>query len=98
MPRILLYNNHIQCKIMQRRDEVSWFQLNSVQFISVAQSCPILCDPMDGSTSGFPVHYQLSELAQTNVHQVGDAIQPCHPLLSPSPPAFDLSQHQRLFK
>ena len=98
MPRILLYNNHIQCKIMQRRDEVSWFQFSSRQFISVAQSCPTLCDPMDCSTSGFPVHYQLPELAQTNVHRVGDAIQPFHSLSSPSPPAFDLSQHQGLFQ
>ena len=65
---------------------------------SVAQSCLILCDPMDCSTLGFPVHRQLLELAQTHVHQVGDAIQPCHPLLSPSPPAFNLSQHQGLFQ
>ena len=66
--------------------------------ISVTQSCLILCDPMDCSTSGFSVHRQLLELAQTHVHQVGDAIQPCHPLLSPSPPAFNLSQHQGLFE
>ena len=57
--------------------------------------CPTLCDPMDGSTPGFPVHHQLLELAQTHVHQVGDAVQPSHPLLSPSP-AFSLSQHQSL--
>ena len=72
-------------------------QFSSVQFRSVAQSCPTLCDPMDYSTSGFPVHHQLPELAQTHVHCVGDAIQPSHPLLSPSPPAFNLSQHQGLF-
>ena len=65
---------------------------------SVAQSCPTLCDPMDCSTPDFPVLYQLLELAQTPVHQVGDAIQPSHPLLSPSPPAFNLSQHQGLFQ
>ena len=56
------------------------------------------CDPMDCSTSGFPVHYQLLKLAQTHVHQVGYAIQPSHPLSSPSPPAFNLSQLQGLFK
>ena len=54
-------------------------------------SCPSLCDPMDCSTPGFPVHHQLPELAQTHVHRVGDAIQPSHPLLSSSPPAFNLS-------
>ena len=58
----------------------------------VAQLCPTLCGPMDCSTPGFPVHHQLPELAQTCVHQVGDAIQPSQPLLSPSPPAFNLSQ------
>ena len=60
---------------------------------SVAQSCLTLCDPMDCSTPGFPVLHHLPELAQTHVHLVGDAIQPSHPLLSPSPPAFNLSQH-----
>ena len=64
------------------------------QFSSVAQSCLILCDPMDCSMPGLPVHQQLLELAQTHVHQVGDAIQPSHPLSSLSPPAFSLSQHQ----
>ena len=65
---------------------------------SVAQSCPTLCDPMDCSMPGFPVHPQLLKLAQTHVHQVGDASQPSHPLSSPSLPAFNLSQHQGLFK
>ena len=69
-----------------------------VQFSSVAQLCPILCDLMDCSMPGFPVHHQLPELAQTHVHQVGDAIQPSQPLSSPSPPAFNLSQHQGLFQ
>ena len=64
---------------------------------SVAQSCLTLCDPMDCSTRGFPVHHHLPELAQTPVHSVGDVIQPSHPLLSHSPPAFNLSQHQGLF-
>ena len=69
-----------------------------VQFSSVTQSCPIICDPMDYSTPGFPVHYQLPELAQTHVHGVSVAIQPSHLLLSPSPPAFSLSQYQGLFQ
>ena len=69
----------------------------SVQLFSVAQSCLTLCDPMDCSTPGLPVHHQLPELAQTHVHWVGDAIQSYHPLSSPSLPAFNLSQHQGLF-
>ena len=68
------------------------------QFSSVAQSCPTLCDPMDCSTPGFPVYHQLPELTQTHVHRIGDAIQPSHPLSSPSPPAFNIPQHQGLFK
>ena len=72
--------------------------MNKTQFSSVTQSCPTLCDPMDCSTAGFPVHHQLLELTQTHVHLVGDAVQPSHPLLSPSPHAFNLSQHQGLFK
>ena len=67
------------------------------RFSSVAQSCPTLCDPMNSSTSGLPVHHQLSEFAQTHVYRVGDAIQPSHPLSSPSPPAPNPSQHQGLF-
>ena len=69
----------------------------SVQFSSVAQSCPTLCDPMDCSTPGFPVLHQLLEFTQTHVHRVGDAIQPSYPLSSPFPPAFNLAQHQGLF-
>ena len=72
--------------------------LSSVQFFSVAQSCLTLCDPMNCSTPGFPVHHQLPELAQTHVHWVGDANKPSHPLSSPSPPAPNPSQHQGLFK
>ena len=68
------------------------------QFSSDAQSCPTLCNPTDCSMPGFPVHHQLLELAQTHVHRVGDAIQTSHPLLSPSPPALNLSQHQGLFQ
>jgi len=67
-------------------------------FSSVAQSCPTLCDPMDGSMPGFPVHHQLPELTQIHVHQASGAIQPSYPLPSPSPPTFNLSQHQGLFK
>ena len=67
---------------------------SSVQFSSVTQSCLTLCDPMNCSTPGLPVHHQLLESTQTHVHRVGDAIQPSHPLSSPSPPAPNLSQHQ----
>ena len=63
----------------------------------VAHSCPALCDPMDCSMPGFSVHHQLPEPAQTPVHRVNDVIQPSHPLSSPSPPLFNLSQHQGLF-
>ena len=73
-------------------------QAHQVQFSSVAQSCLTLCDPMNRSIPGLPVHHQLPESTQTHVHWVGDAIQPSHPLSSPSPPALNLSQHQGLFK
>ena len=72
--------------------------LTSVQFSSVTQSCPTLCDPMNRSMPGLPVHHQLPEFTQTHVHRVGDAILPSHPLLSPSPPAPNPSQHQSLFQ
>ena len=68
------------------------------QFSSVTQSCPTLCDPMNRSTPGLPVHHQLPEFTQTHVHRVSDAIQPSHPLSSPSPPAPNPSQHQSLFQ
>ena len=71
--------------------------LYSVQFSSFAQSCPTPCDPMNRSTPGLPVHHQLREFTQTHV-RVSDAIQPSHPLLSPSPPAPNPSQHQSLFQ
>ena len=70
----------------------------SVQFSSVAQSCPTLCNPMNHSMPGLPVHHHLPESTQTHVHWVGDAIQPSHPLSFPSPPAPNPSQHQGLFK
>ena len=71
---------------------------HSVQFSSVAQSCPTLCDPMNRSTPGFPVHHKLLEFTETHVHRVSDAIQPSHPLSAPSPPAPNPSQHQSLFQ
>ena len=73
------------------------YRQSSIEFSSVAQSCPILWDPMDCSTPGFPVNHQLVGFTQTHVHRVGDATQPSHPMSSPSPPAFSLSQHQGLF-
>ena len=74
------------------------FKCVQYQFSSVAQSCLTLCDPMNRSTPGLPIHHQLPESTQTHVHWNGDAIQPSHPLSSPSPPALNLSQHQGLFK
>ena len=71
---------------------------SSVQFSSVTQSCPTLCDPMNRSTPGLPVHHQLPEFTQTHIHRVGDAIQPSHPLSSPSPPAPKPSRHQGLYQ
>ena len=71
---------------------------SSIQFNSVAQSCPTLCDPMNHSMPELPVHHQLPEFTQTHVHQVGDAIQPSHLLSSFSPPALNPSQHQGLFQ
>ena len=70
------------------------FQRWDYQFSSATQSCLTLCDPMDCNTPGFLVHHQLLKLAQTHVHWIGDAIQPSHPLSFPSPPAFNLAQHQ----
>ena len=72
--------------------------ITSVQFSSVAQSCPTLCNPMNHSTPGLPVYHQLPEFTQTHVHRVSDAIRPSHPLSSPSPPASNPSQHQSLFQ
>ena len=83
------------------RNDKYWVNVtecSSLQFSSVTQSCPTLCDPMNHSTPGLPVHHQLPEFAQTHVHRVSDAIQPSHPLSSPSPPAPNPSQHQSLFQ
>ena len=75
-----------------------WWINHILQFSSVAQLCPTLCDPMNRSMLGLPVHHQLPEFTQTHIHQVSDAIQPSHPLSSPSPPAPNPSQHQSLFQ
>ena len=72
------------------------YSISSVQFSSVAQSCPTLCDPMNRSMPGLPVHHQLLEFTQTHEHRVSNAIQPSHPLLSPSSPAPNPSKHQKL--
>ena len=76
---------------------IDWFHLLAVQFSSVTQSWPTLCDPMNCSTPGLPVHHQPPESTQTHVHWVSDVIQPSRPLSSPFPPALNLSQHQGLF-
>ena len=95
---LLQLNGHLQCDMVEGCWTAACMTCpvlceGSVQFSSVAQSCPTLCDPMDCSFPGFPVHHQLLELAQTHVHRVGDAIQSSHPLSSPSP-TFSLSQHE----
>ena len=84
---------------VSRRKEIIKIRAEiNVQFSSVAQSCLTICNPMNCSTPGLPVHHQLLESTQTHVHQIGDAIKPSHPLSSPLPPALNLSQHQGLFK
>ena len=85
---------HIHVVVQFSWSTISWI----FQFSSVAQSCPTLCNPMKCSMPGLPVHHQLLEFTQTHVHRVCDAIQPPHPLLSPSPPAHNPSQHQSLFQ
>ena len=90
------YSVHLSSEI--RKAGLHQSKTTSVQFSSVAQSCPTLCDPMNRSTPGLPVHHQLPEFTQTHAHQIGDAIQPSHPLSSPSPPAPNPSQHQGLFQ
>ena len=83
--------------VTESRTRLSNFH-SLVQFSSVAQSCLTLCDPMNRSKPGLPVHHKLPEFTQTHAHRVGDAIQPSHPLPSPSPPAPNPSQHQGLFQ
>jgi len=87
----MLWNNLNEQRIWKRTDYMH-------QFSSLTQLCPTLCNPMNSSIPGLPVHHQLPELTQSSVHWVGDAIQSSHPLLSPSPTTLNLSQHQGLFK
>ena len=99
LPQILIYvyNSMHLSDILYLSDIYSLSNgFSSVQFSSVAQLCPTLCDPMNRSTPGLPVHHQLPEFSQIHVHRVGDAIQPSYPLSSPSP-APNPSQHQSLF-
>ena len=88
----------VLCVVMNKIYASKSEKNETVQFSSVAQSCPTLCDPMNRSTSGLPLHHQLPEFTQTHVHWVGDASQPSHPLSSPSSPAPNPSQHQGLFQ
>ena len=102
-PRFLLSLLHWQADSLPLNYQESWLTIciyiyNMYQFSSIAHSYPTLCDPMDCSAPGFPVHHQLTKFTQTHVHWISDAIQPSHPLSSPSPPAFNLSQHQGLFQ
>ena len=93
----LLYSEEKHIKSL--RDGIqNWKMITSDQIRSVVQSCLTICNPMNRSTPGLPVHHQLPEFTQTHVHRVGDAIQPSHPLSSPSPPAPNPSQHQSLFQ
>ena len=87
-----------KCNQKRSKSVKSKNAIDIVQIRSVAQSCPTLCDPMNRSTPGLPVHHQLPEFTETQVHQVSDAIQSSHPLSSPSPPAPNPSQHQSLFQ
>ena len=99
--RRLLYLKLIDCKYeshLQETFTITSRLLFDQTVSSVTQLCLTLCDPMNRSTPGLPVHHQLPEFTQTHAHRVGDAIQPSHPLSSPSPPALSVSQHQGLFK
>ena len=99
---ILLFKYlHDLTQVCNSQLEISFHSLplnHILHFSSVSQSCPTFYDPMNHSMRGLPVHHQLPEFTQTHVHCVGDAIQPSHPLSYPSPPAFNVSQHQGLFK
>ena len=93
---MFLHETTVKCTFQFRKRwnkfyNVSFYCLSFFQFSSVAHSCPTLCDPMDSSMPGLPVHHQLLEFTQTHVHRVSDAIQPYHALFSPSPPTFNLS-------
>ena len=90
--------SHFKISVLNKSFVLSKTPIRSDQIRSVAQSCPTLCNPMNRSMPGLPVPHQLPEFTQTHVHLVSDAIQPSHPLLSPSPPAPNPSQHQSLFQ
>ena len=91
---LIKYNYKIPiANIILNYENLKLTSLLSDQIKSVAQSCPTLCDPMNRSTPGIPVHHQLTEFTQTHVHRVSNAIQPSHPLSSPFPPALNPSQH-----
>ena len=91
-----VYSHCLGAGLIQLGSSTSGYNVDQIR--SVTQSCPTLCDPMNHSTPGLPVHHQLLEFTQTHVHRVSDAIQSSHPLSSPSPPAPDPSQHQSLFQ
>ena len=97
---MLLFVNQISNGVIRLTSKilVKQHSFSSVQFSSVAQLCPTLCDPMNRSTPGLPVHHHLPEFTQTHVHRVRDAIQPSHPRSSPSPPSPNPCQHQSLFQ
>ena len=98
MEMAIMWEEHVEglCPLSGRRDSQNCSDY--IYISAVAQLCLALCDPMNLSTPGLPVHHQLPEFTQNHVHKVGDAIQPSHPLSSSSPPALNLSQHQGLFK
>ena len=102
VPAGLVHTSAVLCLLSvpysQQRNTGNTFTQAMQSFSSVTQSCPTLCDPMNCSRPGLPVHHQVPELAQTHVHWVSDAIQPSHPLSSPSPPDLNLSKHQGLFQ
>ena len=89
---------HAKMGKIKDRNGMDLTEAEDIKIRSVVQSCPTLCDPMNRSTPGLPVHHQLREFTQTHVHRVSDAIQPSHSLLSPSPPAPNPSQNQSLFQ
>ena len=97
--RLIIFFAAEDREVLYSHQKQDWeLTMAQIQFSSVTQSCLTLCDPMNCSTPGLPVHHQLLEFTQTHVHRVGDAIQPSHPPSSPSPPAPNPSQHQGLFQ
>ena len=97
-PGILHFLDLAGCFLFRVKQGFSYYLIKYFQFSSAVLSCPTLCDPMNRSTPGLPVHHQLLEFTQSHVHRVSDAIQPSHPLSSPSPPTPNPSQHQSLFQ